>query len=520
MYSNGKARQLYDLPGAKKLFLIRFLLITSLILGSVYLFWRLMPYNWVNPLISLTLLVAEVIFFLSFVINIPILWMKKPTRKKYSVSLPQNISVDLVIPTYNESPNIINKTILAALKIKVPEGIKTRIFVLDDGSRDWLEFYVREVSFRTNIPVFYVRRSQRKGFKAGNINNYLFNCRPSDYFIVLDADHIPFPEILFHFLPYANDKAVGLVQAPQTFSNIEEGDPLGQNADFWFGVLQMGRYSFDSLICCGTPTFWQTDALLSIGGFAESVTEDFATGVALQARGWKVEYHPFEVAKGLASEDMEDVLRKTTRYSTGAFESFSWRKKMGKNQLKFMQKFLHFSYPLFFIMPLMQPVFILVPIVSIIFSYPPFTFKNEPVMLLVHILYLLSMQFALYLLSPKSFWRSWQFYIGSFPAYIEGFFRYFVKDKRFIVSNKEGKNGNSIFLVKYQLLAFIAGAFAFFYGTVILPPDGIFIRIPALFWIFLNNILLAGVLEVPAKSFVKDYVVDPAKIASEIRIAV
>ncbi|MFX7548775.1 glycosyltransferase, partial [Acinetobacter baumannii] len=75
-------------------------------------------------------------------------------------------TVDVFIPSYNESLDIVSLTIFAAQAIDWPQD-KLRVHVLDDGRRE--EF--RE--FCDNIGVNYLVRSDNKHAKAGNLNEAL-----------------------------------------------------------------------------------------------------------------------------------------------------------------------------------------------------------------------------------------------------------------------------------------------------------------------------------------------------------
>ena len=73
-------------------------------------------------------------------------------------------AVDIFIPTLSEPLEILRHTIAAAKQMDYPNF---KVWVLDDGSRPWLENLAKENN------VGYLRRESRKGFKAGNLNNAL-----------------------------------------------------------------------------------------------------------------------------------------------------------------------------------------------------------------------------------------------------------------------------------------------------------------------------------------------------------
>src|SRR5712671_5668458 len=67
--------------------------------------------------------------------------------------------VDVLITTYNEEESILTRTIVGALGIDFPE---MRVWILDDGRRDWLEALCRRKG------VHYLTRPDNAHAKAGN----------------------------------------------------------------------------------------------------------------------------------------------------------------------------------------------------------------------------------------------------------------------------------------------------------------------------------------------------------------
>lgn len=90
-------------------------------------------------------------------------------------------SVDLLIPTYNEDFEVLERTILGALNIDYP---RLTVYILDDGKRDWLRDYCAAKGVR------YVRRAKNEHAKAGNLNHAL-SVSTGEFVAVLDADFSP-----------------------------------------------------------------------------------------------------------------------------------------------------------------------------------------------------------------------------------------------------------------------------------------------------------------------------------------
>jgi cellulose synthase (UDP-forming) len=73
-------------------------------------------------------------------------------------------TVDVFIPTYNESLDVVRPTVLAAMAMDYPAD-KFKVFILDDGRRP--EF----AKFAAEAGCGYVIRPNNQHAKAGNLNN-------------------------------------------------------------------------------------------------------------------------------------------------------------------------------------------------------------------------------------------------------------------------------------------------------------------------------------------------------------
>ena len=63
-----------------------------------------------------------------------------------------------------------------------------RTVILDDSSDE--EYKARIDKFAAEHGAEVIRRKERKGYKAGNLNNYLCGRTDYDYFVVLDSDEV------------------------------------------------------------------------------------------------------------------------------------------------------------------------------------------------------------------------------------------------------------------------------------------------------------------------------------------
>ena len=227
--------------------------------------------------------------------------------------------VDLLIATYNEEEAILERTIIGA---QSQDYDNYRIFVLDDGRRDWL----RDLCERRKVG--YIARSNNEHAKAGNINNalrQLANEEPGEFVAILDADFVLQPEFLSRALALFRDEEVGCVQTPQHFFNP---DPLQHGFGaastwpdeqrFFFDVLLASKDAWGVAFCCGTSSITRREALEQVGGFpTESVTEDMLLSLKLKEAGWKTVYLNERLSMGLAPEGVSEYITQRGRWCLG-----------------------------------------------------------------------------------------------------------------------------------------------------------------------------------------------------------
>ncbi|MBI5162417.1 MAG: glycosyltransferase [Magnetospirillum sp.] len=231
-------------------------------------------------------------------------------------------AVDVVVPTYAEPAEVIERTLVGALALDWPDA---RVWVLDDGSRPWLAELCAARGVR------YLARTERAGGKAGNINAWLAASggEAAPYAMVLDADFIPQRRFLTRVMGLFADDGVALVQTPQSFFNP---DPIQRNlacgtafADeqrFFYHVFQPSLDAWGASFCCGTSFVVRRDRLDAIGGVPTcTVTEDMMTTYALAARGWRTIYLDEPLSAGMAPEGLPEFINQRGRWCLGTVQA-------------------------------------------------------------------------------------------------------------------------------------------------------------------------------------------------------
>ncbi|MEV6300827.1 glycosyltransferase [Actinoplanes sp. NPDC051861] len=219
-------------------------------------------------------------------------------------------TVDILIPTVNEPPPVLEPTVLGALRIRGARDV----IVLDDGDRA----EVREMAAR--LGARYLSRTTNAGAKAGNLNHGL-RATDAEFVVTLDADHIPLPSFIEQTLGWFDDPDVAVVQSPQTFYNTESFTFRGDwhEQEMFYGGVQPTKNATNSAIFTGTSAMLRRTALDSAGGFAEDTsTEDIHTSLRLHARGWKSVYLSAPLAYGLEVDNLRQYYGTRRRWAIGS----------------------------------------------------------------------------------------------------------------------------------------------------------------------------------------------------------
>lgn len=306
----------------------------AMLLAARYMIWRVTetvaPLGWTfDFLASWSLLVFEAAALLG---SLSAFVMLSRTRDR-SAEASANLSwwepgpppkVAILIATYNEELEVLERTIVGALALRHPNK---EIFILDDGRRDWLKRYCERMGVR------YITRPDNLGAKAGNMNHALqlldsSPIPPPDFVAVLDADFVPHRGFISRTLALFADPKVGLVQTPQHFFN---SDPIQHNLGlsrsypdeqrFFFDHMQAARDAWGIAFCCGTSSVARFTALKEIGWFStDSVTEDFMVTLVLQNAGWDTAYLNEPLTEGLAPEGLKEYVTQRARWCLGMMQ--------------------------------------------------------------------------------------------------------------------------------------------------------------------------------------------------------
>jgi cellulose synthase (UDP-forming) len=278
-------------------------------------------------------------------------------------------SVDVLIPTYNEPIEVLEKTIIGALCLDYPNA---NVWVLDDGRRAWLKDFCQQKG------AGYLTRPDNAHAKAGNINHALAHTS-GEFVAIFDADFVPQRNFLMRTLGFFADPKVGIVQCPHAFYNH---DPLQTNLAmrkaipdeqrFFFDAIMPSRDGWDAAFCCGSNSLTRRAALDTIGGAlpTASITEDMLLTLTLLRKGYVTRYLCERLAFGLAPENVDAFFVQRQRWARGAIQILYLRSGPLGDKLALMQRLL-FLPTHWLVVGLQALIAALVPIVFLWFGVSP-----------------------------------------------------------------------------------------------------------------------------------------------------
>lgn len=348
-------------------------LVTTLT-ASRYLYWRitetLVTEGIIESFLSMGLLAAEVYAWLVLVLSFfQIAWPLERRIVPLLEDVRQWPSVDVYIPTYNESLTVVRDTVLAAQNLDYPAD-KLNVYLLDDGKRP--EFG----AFASQAGVGYITRPDNRHAKAGNLNHAMSKTS-GELICIFDCDHITTRAFLQATVgAFSKDSKLALIQTPHYFyspdpfeRNLASGRSVPHEGALFYGPVQKGNDYWNAAFFCGSCAVIRRRALDEVGGFAvETVTEDAHTALKLQRKGWDTAYLGVPLAAGLATERLSLHIVQRARWARGMTQILRRDNPLLGRGLTLPQRLCYLSAMLHFQFPLARFVFLTAPLVYLLFG--------------------------------------------------------------------------------------------------------------------------------------------------------
>ncbi len=324
----------------------------------------------ISSILVLFIEIWESLDFFAYYLNI--LCVKKTSPKIPDLSnITQYPDIDVLIATINEHESLLKNTITACKNMSYPDKSKIHIYLCDDGNRANIK------KLAENLGVNYLSRITNKNAKAGNYNHAL-NHITSPFVATFDADMAPTPNFLLTTLPFffTGTDEIGFVQLPQSFNNpdifqlrfkLENKIPFEQ--DYFYHSIQIAKNATNSAIYCGTNALFSRKALNSCNGFATgTISEDIATGMMIESKGYKCLALNNVEAYGTAVNDLSGFVKQRSRWARGCIQILKKYNILKNKGLSFKQKIEYLSCISYWFFGIRRMVYLLTPLLFSIFG--------------------------------------------------------------------------------------------------------------------------------------------------------
>lgn len=219
------------------------------------------------------------------------------------------------------------------------------VVILDDSSKESYKTQVDEFAKANQIKV--IRRDNRFGFKAGNINHYLMSDEVRkelnyDYFVILDSDEILPPNFIVESLKYFYAKKnIGVVQANHIST---------RNRNFFMKLFHIGVnshwptyqtmkhfYGFSTML--GHGAMIKSDCYYKVGGFPNLVAEDLCLSIEARRYGYYVAFAPNIICEEEYPIDYIAFKKRHSKWTQGNLEFIKkYTGKIAKSSMKWYEK--------------------------------------------------------------------------------------------------------------------------------------------------------------------------------------
>ncbi len=368
----------------KDYYLVVIMIGLSMFFTTVYLLWRIFysiayEAGVISIASNIILLVIEILGFFETCIHYSNAWGRN-SHPLPEIKKNEYPEVDIFIASYNEPAELLYKTINGCKHLKYPNNDKVHIWLCDDNRRKEIKALCKKMK------VGYFDRPDNEGAKAGNLNHAL-GLTSAPYIVTLDADMIVRSDFLLKTIPYfvdvekrakklKEDVHLGFLQTPQCFYDpdvfqhaLYAETRIPNEQDFFYRAIEVGKTSSNSVIYGGSNTILSRKALEDIGGFyTGSITEDFATGLLIESKGYLSLALGEPMASGKTPHTYKEHIKQRSRWGRGVISTGKKLHILTGKGLRLEQKLSYLSSVTYWYSSVKTLVYIMSPILFAVFN--------------------------------------------------------------------------------------------------------------------------------------------------------
>jgi cellulose synthase (UDP-forming) len=249
----------------------------------------------------------------------------------------------------------------------------------------------------------YIARTDNTNAKAGNLNNALSqSCEELVAFF--DCDNVPSKNFLSRLVGFFDDSNVAMVISSLHYFNAQEQTKniglemlLATDHAKALSNSQTGRDALNALLCFGTSYIVRRKPLEEIGGIpTETLCEDWATSIKLQALGYRTYFLDEVLSSGVGAENLTEFVQQRLRWCQGTLQSlYASTNPLSISGLNLGQRLVHLFGVFYYLMYPATLIALFIPLLYFFFGVVPieatvaqFTFFFLPFFVMQHMMYI------------------------------------------------------------------------------------------------------------------------------------
>ena len=308
-------------------------------------------FQWLSYLAQAIVLLVVAFFALYVLLELRVLFISRQVdRRKLSAmatttaveSEPFYPPVSVLLPIYNES-TVVERLIDAVCRMRYL-ATRFEILVLDDSTDGTSALAMAKVAdyAQQGVNIRLLRRSNRKGYKAGNLVNGIKHAS-GEFFAIFDADFLPPEDFLLKTIHCFKDPQLGFLQTGIGYENRDKSFLTR------FQAMEMGHQQYvtvglsedgDMASLSGSSCVWRKTCVETLGGWNDStVTEDVDFGYRAQFGDWKYAYLREVVSMSVLPETISAFRVQRERWGRGLIHSaFKHIREMFRQPMPLMKR--------------------------------------------------------------------------------------------------------------------------------------------------------------------------------------
>jgi len=288
-----------------------------------------------TPLNPLALLGGLLLFAIEFVaLGLALTYMYESLDVTCRVSWSRRVNqiapaadyapkVSLHVPTYNEPPEVVKKTLRKLAELDYPNF---EVLLVDNNTPNETSWRPLEVLCHQLGDHFrFLHLHDWPGYKSGALNFALTQTALDAEIIgVVDADYLVSADFLRDLTPFFADPQIAFIQTPQDYREYSGNAFLRASYyayKYFFEVSMPSRNEHNAIIFGGTMGLIRKSVLQEIGGWDEwCITEDAEASLRILKRGYQSLFINRTYGWGLMPFTFEGLKKQRFRWCFGGIQ--------------------------------------------------------------------------------------------------------------------------------------------------------------------------------------------------------